>query len=498
MLEQRVSRGRELAFGAVAVALSAAMVWFSAGNRPLWPCAWLAPVPVMLFALRTSPRKGALATAAAWALGRLSLFSYFALVRIPLPAACLFVVLPALLVAAFVQLSRALALLGALWAAALAFPSAWVALEWALSLGDDGTWGSLAYTQLDFLPVVQIASVTGLFGVSFVVCLAAAGLAIGLHARSRPLLLATACMVLVVVGYGALRLARGAHDDASIHVGQAAIAQTDEGVAQVIGGDPSRLAAILDAYGTEVRALATEGASVVVLPEEIAGVRPEDAAHAREQLGAIATASHVTLVAGVRLIDQPKGKNVALIFSPSGELRGTYVKEHLVVGLEMPHLLPGGDLLVLDAPAPMGVEICKDMDFPPLTRRYAGTAAGLLLVPAWDFDVDGWMHARMAIMRSIEQGLPLVRSAQNGVLTVSDAFGRVLRETTTGDATVRQSATVSVGHHGTFYGALGDWFVYSALAILAGAAVRLAWVWRKQARSARAARASRVAQSATV
>jgi hypothetical protein len=49
-----------------------------------------------------------------------------------------------------------------------------------------------------------------------------------------------------------------------------------------------------------------------------------------------------------------------------------------------------------------GVEICKDMDFPALTQRYADANVELLLVPAWDFRVDGWLHSRMAIMRGVE------------------------------------------------------------------------------------------------
>ena len=46
-----------------------------------------------------------------------------------------------------------------------------------------------------------------------------------------------------------------------------------------------------------------------------------------------------------------------------------------------------------------GLQICKDMDFPQLSREYARDGANLLLVPAWDFDLDRWLHARMAVLR---------------------------------------------------------------------------------------------------
>ena len=50
----------------------------------------------------------------------------------------------------------------------------------------------------------------------------------------------------------------------------------------------------------------------------------------------------------------------------------------------------------------------------------------LLLVPAWDFDVDGWLHGRMAILRGVESGFSIVRAPKQGILTVTDDRGRVL------------------------------------------------------------------------
>lgn len=59
-----------------------------------------------------------------------------------------------------------------------------------------------------------------------------------------------------------------------------------------------------------------------------------------------------------------------------------------------------------------GMQICKDMDFPRLSRRYGVKGVGLLLVPAWDFTLDGWLHGRMAVMRGVESGFTIVRGCQ--------------------------------------------------------------------------------------
>ncbi len=53
------------------------------------------------------------------------------------------------------------------------------------------------------------------------------------------------------------------------------------------------------------------------------------------------------------------------------------------------------------------------------------------LVPAWDFNLDRWLHSRMAVLRAVENGFGLARSARNGLLTLSDSRGRILAEAAT-------------------------------------------------------------------
>jgi apolipoprotein N-acyltransferase len=99
------------------------------------------------------------------------------------------------------------------------------------------------------------------------------------------------------------------------------------------------------------------------------------------------------------------------------------------------------------------------MDFPGLSRQYARDGAGLMLVPAWDFVADGWLHGRMAILRGVEDGFSIARAPKQGILTVSDDRGRVLAEQVTGAvpfATVVGS--VAAPNQPTFYDRFGNWF----------------------------------------
>ena len=68
-------------------------------------------------------------------------------------------------------------------------------------------------------------------------------------------------------------------------------------------------------------------------------------------------------------------------------------------------LTPGTtELTFKGSAATYGVEICKDMDFTPLLRAYGRSAAELILVPAWDFNIDRAWHGHIAIMRAVEDG----------------------------------------------------------------------------------------------
>jgi apolipoprotein N-acyltransferase len=478
---------RRLAETATGVVLSAVMVGLGEGLHPVWLLAWLAPVPLVLLALRRGAGHAGVAAVVACSVGRLPFGAFLAReLEVPLPVVAAIVVLPAMVVAASVLLARALVLRRAPWSGVLAFPATWVAAEFLFSTGPDGTAGVRAYSQMDCLPVLQLASLTGVWGISFVLALAAAGLAVGLHLRDRAVLGVTLTVVATVFAFGEWRVTRvAARDDRTIRVGQAATEETRAGVSQVISGDPAGAPAIVEAYAAEVDALARQGARIVVLPEEIVGATAVDEAAVRERLSEAAARNHVTLVAGVRLVAKPRGRNVAMVFASTGALEGTYVKEHLVPGFEVPRLEPGSDLLLLEEPVFAGVAICKDMDFADPARRYADEGVGLLLVPAWDFRDDGWVHGRMAIARAVELGLPLVRSAQGGMLTATDAFGRVLAESVTGPAPARQIAEVPVRQHPTFYRRYGDWFAHATLGLLAAVVVRLVGLVARARRSQR-------------
>jgi apolipoprotein N-acyltransferase len=173
-------------------------------------------------------------------------------------------------------------------------------------------------------------------------------------------------------------------------------------------------------------------------------------------------------------------RNMSVAFHPQGGLPDIYFKHHLMaVGED--RFTPGDSYTVLDTTPHAGLTICKDMDFPAMGPANAAYGAQLLLVPAWDFYVDGWYHSRMAIMRGVESGLAIARSARDGYLTLSDDRGRVVAQIPSNtDTDVSLVGTLPVRQTSTLYARWGNWFGWLNLLALV-VLLTLAWLPRRNA-----------------
>ncbi|HEY3644537.1 MAG TPA: hypothetical protein VGM16_04295, partial [Gammaproteobacteria bacterium] len=203
------------ATGIAAALLTAVLTWYGDGLFPVWPLMWMAPIPVLLVALRSRTWWGAsLVAALGWGLGCLHVPAYYVSTGAP---AILLPLLAGHVVVVFLiamLLFRTLALRGRPWLALLAFPSCWTAAEFLVNLVSiHGSFGSLAYTQLDFLPFLQLASLTGPWGMSFMLMLFPAAVALALHSyRAKPrqawrILGFTGALLAAVLIFGTVRLA---------------------------------------------------------------------------------------------------------------------------------------------------------------------------------------------------------------------------------------------------------------------------------------------------
>jgi apolipoprotein N-acyltransferase len=450
-----------------AIISSGAFYFFSTGLTGFRPLIWLAPIPLLWISMRSSRRSTAIMAFCAYVLGGLNLIGYLARL------APLGVVIGSLLIPAFAFAVIVVAYRDAIVhlrhpLSFLAFPVGWTAYEFLLSsVSPHGTAGSIAYTQLDYLPLVQIASFSGLFGITFVMTLVPAGIAAALHSRDTKnsflILLIVAGVGLGTLTYGWLRLSEPIITK-PIHVGLVSI---DSTVKYFNTTDRDQALGVLEAYGRSVTELANHGAQIVVLPEKLVGVTERYERDVYAFLSGLARQKNISIVAGLNRIGAEPHRNLAVVFSSDGDVVGEYDKVYPVPGLESGYRTGGKRLQLSIAGAATGIAICKDMDFQSWIRHYGKAGVGILIVPAWDFSSDAWLHSRMAVLRAVENGFALVRAANNGFLTTTDDRGRVIGEATSSNsASISLLSEVSPGGGSTFYAVTGDWFAWLNLLFL--------------------------------
>jgi apolipoprotein N-acyltransferase len=430
--------------------LSGALSALAASLHPIWWAAWLAPIPLLWAASRI--RRGARWLGfLAGAIGGLGVAQYYIEVAGPVPAGMI-ILLQALASAFLVSVYQRAMAKGkpaqAVWLIALLKAGLDVLVA---TVSPHGTSGSLAYSQMEFLPALQMASLGGTAAVSFVVTLFGAAVAVIL-ARSAKAALIPLALVAASLGWGAWRI------DAA-----AAPATTPVGLvaSDAYEGAPKDWDQVWSIYRPGIERAIGEGAKLVLLPEKIVRLTHAQAKDTAATLSELSRSQAVEILMGV-LIDDAAGQANRAIWAGSDGSVAIYDKQHLVPGWEG-KITPGPRqaLIRQTSAGPVGAAICKDMDFSQLGRDYAGAA--LMLVPGWDFrgdwGADGYAHGRLAILRGVENGYTVARSPRVGQLVVSDRFGRVVAETPSRvDTAVLVAQAPIPNGDPTLYARIGDLF----------------------------------------
>ncbi|MDE2183189.1 MAG: hypothetical protein KGJ78_09220 [Alphaproteobacteria bacterium] len=446
---------------ALCAVLSGVAFYFSTGLGDIWPLAWIAPVPVLWLAFRPGNAWIALAAAgAAGMMGALNLLPAY-LGIMPTLALVVIIVLQGLGLALCVAGARLVALRLSPLSGALAFAASWTTLDFLAAQGPHGSALSPAYSQVGMPILIQGASVFGIWIVTALLGLFAAGIAASAATRRLAPALMAAAALLLNVGYGGWRMT-GAPRTAVTRIGLAA---DDALAASGRDRDEKSTLAVTDSYAEAARSFGTEGVSLVVFPEKIAVVTPESSGTVNAEFETDAHIAHETIVVGLDHRGAQR-QNVARIFFANGAPPMSYAKRHLVPGLEDAFVPGKGSFMLANH---TGVAICKDMDFPQTLRTDALLHPTLYAVPAWDFGADAWWHARLAIMRGVENGFSVARAARQGLLTLSDAYGRVLGEQHSGAAGMATLVgDLPRGPGRTLYGRIGDTFAWFCMGLCVG------------------------------
>jgi apolipoprotein N-acyltransferase len=409
----------------------------------------------------------------------------------------------------------------------------WVALEMVRARVLGGfPWNLLGVSQVGMLPLIQVAAFTGVYGVSFLMVWFSVALlgTVALVLRrpeaarwnwSRELTLPLLA-VLGTMSYGLGEVFRAERPPASLK-----LALIQPSIPQTVIWDPREAAARFARVIELSEQALTNQVDVLMWPEAaVPSLFRWDTNQVYrgqtlyEALTGLARRHRVWLVMGADDAEPRRDGsgdadffNSSFLINPQGEVLASYRKRHLVIFGEYVPLarwLPflrrftqvSGDFTPGQGPVPFhladlrvkaGVLICFEDIFPHLARGHVDDDTDLLLNltnNGWFGESAAqWQHAAAAAFRAVENGLPLVRAANNGLSCWVDPRGRMhavhFPDSTdiyqAGFKVVQVPLAVRRAGSGTFYWQHGDWFGWSCVAL---AAVSLAWVLVKRRRAA--------------
>jgi apolipoprotein N-acyltransferase len=367
--------------------------------------------------------------------------------------------------------------------------SLWVALELVRTHALSGfPWNLLAASQYRNVALIQVAAVTGVYGVSFVVAAVNAALARMLtRARDPRGALAAGAVAAGSVG-------------AALTVGWATPAQdpgADRVPVAIVQGDIDQGAkwdaAYVDATLAIHRDLTLEairsGARLVVWPETTVPLSDRGDPRWRD-IEALARDGGIYLLVGSPRDVGSATRNSAYLFGPGGEI-GRYDKRRLVpfgeysplggrlgflsvvAGGSVSEFSAGSDAVVFSTPlGRLAPSICYEAIFPRDVRDFMAAGADVLV----NLTNDAWFgptpaphqHLALVTFRAVEHRTWLVRAANTGVSAFVAPDGRIVRASPLFTRGVLL-AEIAPRTETTFYTRHGDVFAWSALGLAAGA-----------------------------
>jgi len=334
------------------------------------------------------------------------------------------------------------------FSATLAFPLAWTAVEFLVARRNPyGSWGAIGYTQHGVLPLMQLASVTGVWGIGFVMCWFAAVVNWAWEQQFAWESIQKGVLIFIgitfaILLFGGLRIAlapaRRTIRVAGIGWPKGIIEPVEfrravEPDLTVEERDMLNLAfvQIQDSFLARSEREARAGAQIIVWPEANLIIFAEDEVAFLERARAMVREYGIYLVIGMATLrtgERYTFRNYSILITPDGEIAFDYTKITSVPGFEKKYSLPG------DKPIPfadtkfgrIASPVCFDMDFDGVIRQVGIGKADLMLVPASDWKEIMPIHQQMAEYRAIENGSALFRITRWGSSGAVDPYGRRL------------------------------------------------------------------------
>lgn len=334
--------------------------------------------------------------------------------------------------------------------ATLVFPLAFTTVEYVVSLLNPfGTWSFLGYTQFGNLPLMQIVSITGIYGITFLIAWFASVINWAWEQEfdwpniSRGIKLFAGVMVAVLL-FGGFSLTFFAPKSDEVKVAGVLTALDDSGeteenatISELLEFHLPRYEIMHDDLFSKSRIAAESGAKIVSWHEGAGLILKEDEPAFLDRGKRVAQEEQIYLVLAyitslhtdeTLLPEKKLFENIVVIIGPGGELLSTHQKSIPIPGSEALMYVKGADEVpVVDTPyGRISSTICFENDFPAFTRKIGMAGVDFFFNPSSDWLAIDPYHTEMQAFRAIENGTSTLRTARDGLSAAYDYQGRTL------------------------------------------------------------------------
>lgn len=351
-------------------------------------------------------------------------------------------------------------------------------------------WGMLAYSQHNYLLIMQLVKITGVYGVSLILILFNTSLVETIinsiknrkiNIKSFKYLLPVVCIVLIIVVYGFvnINLYRNNVDDREDTEINIAIVQTNISFDDKFQKDSGVI--IPDPYSSNN--YFREDTELIVFPESVIWGTLERNKTFGEWAKKTIKKENLYLITGQILWDGEENYyNSVVLYSPGSEIIGRYNKIHPLPCAEyMPYpdvlgflsflntaklnITPVREFTMIDfsPKGRVGINICFESLLPIISRTFRNNGAEAIFVFTDDADfkdsLASWQHVIFSRVRAIENGCYVVHSSNMGISAIIDPVGEIVSQTKLGSKTVLYE-TIFLNSDGTLYSAFGNMIMY--------------------------------------
>ena len=367
-----------------------------------------------------------------------------------------------------------------------AFPASVAIAEFFIDNPFVSIMTSLSVSQFWNIGLMQLASVTGVVGVTFLVTLFASIVNYiwekGIKKSTMINAIVYGLILVLITGLGMARVERITTADKTIRVATSVedthfLAENEKAIMDNYEGDvvDKVISASLEVISTRAADAVYNESTLLTFPEDAFVCTESRADGFIEQVKSIAKEYEINILLPLLRFpetDGAKKKNTLNFISNKGELLNTYLKNHLVPVVEEPFTEKGdGETPIVEVD---GVKytylVCAD--YTSNKYAYNGREADILLNPSYDWKAFQYFTSYGLQARAIECGFSALRNPVNGNIVLYDSYGRPLHMS---NAMNVHSGMIYLDipkeGHQTIYGQTGNWFpwlcvAYSAFAVL--------------------------------